>query len=64
MKYITGSRTRGLSPLPVLHRSEKGYNGDLFHNADGATAGLGTGGTFAKLTGVSALSATDLLLQA
>jgi len=26
MKYITGSKTRGLSPLPVLHRSEKGYN--------------------------------------
>ena len=26
MKYITGSKTRGLSPLPVLHRSEKSYN--------------------------------------
>jgi len=26
MKRITGSKTRGLSPLPVLHRSEKSYN--------------------------------------
>lgn len=25
IKYIKGSRTRGLSPLPLMHRSEKGY---------------------------------------
>lgn len=39
-------------------------NGDLFYNANGITAGFGTGGRFATLSGVSALSATDLLLQA
>jgi len=25
MNHITDSRTRGLSPLPVMYRSEKGY---------------------------------------
>ncbi|MBH8574954.1 calcium-binding protein, partial [Nostocaceae cyanobacterium CENA369] len=39
-------------------------NGDLFYNTDGATAGLGSGGQFATLSGVTTLSATDLLLQA
>jgi len=39
-------------------------NGDLFYNPDGITAGLGLGGRFAILSGVSSLTATDLLLQA
>jgi RHS repeat-associated protein len=40
------------------------FNGDLFYNADGATAGLGSGGSFAILAGVTALTATDFHIQA
>ncbi|MBD2202094.1 hypothetical protein H6G33_08800 [Calothrix sp. FACHB-1219] len=40
------------------------FNGDLFYNADGATSGLGSGGYFATLSGVTTLSTTDILLQA
>jgi hypothetical protein len=40
------------------------FNGDLFYNPDGAIAGLGSGGYFAKLSGVSSMSATDFVLQA
>jgi hypothetical protein len=39
------------------------FNGDLFYNPDGAIAGLGSGGYFAKLSGVSSISATDFALQ-
>jgi hypothetical protein len=39
------------------------FNGDLFYNPDGAIAGLGSGGYFANLSGVSSMSATDFALQ-
>jgi Ca2+-binding RTX toxin-like protein len=39
-------------------------NGDLFYNANTTAIGLGTGGRFATLSGVTALSNTDLILQA
>jgi RHS repeat-associated protein len=39
-------------------------NGDLFYNSNGSTAGLGTGGLFANLSGVTSLSATDFAIQA
>jgi Ca2+-binding RTX toxin-like protein len=50
----------GSSARIVFNRA----NGDLFYNANGATAGNGSGGQFATLSGVTTLSATDLLVQA
>jgi pimeloyl-ACP methyl ester carboxylesterase len=44
----------------VFNRS----NGELFYNPDGRTAGLGTGGLFATLSGITSLAATDFLVQA
>jgi Ca2+-binding RTX toxin-like protein len=38
-------------------------SGNLFYNADGVTAGLGTnGGNFAVLTGVTSLTASDFII--
>ncbi|MBE9171333.1 tandem-95 repeat protein [Pleurocapsales cyanobacterium LEGE 06147] len=38
--------------------------GNLFYNQNGVTTGLGTGGQFATLSGIPALSANDFVLQA
>jgi serralysin len=37
-------------------------SGSLFYNTDGATAGFGAGGNFARLTGVSNLASTDIFV--
>jgi Ca2+-binding RTX toxin-like protein len=39
-------------------------NGKLFYNQNGTTAGLGTGGQFATLTGLPNLTASDFIVQA
>jgi Ca2+-binding RTX toxin-like protein len=39
------------------------FNGDLFYNPDGAAAGLGSGGLFANLSGLTSLSGSDFLVQ-
>ncbi|MGL4881737.1 MAG: M10 family metallopeptidase C-terminal domain-containing protein, partial [Waterburya sp.] len=38
--------------------------GNLFYNQNGVTTGLGSGGQFATLSEIPALSATDFILQA
>ena len=38
--------------------------GDLFYNQDGAVAGLGSGGQFASLSRIPALTASDFIIQA
>jgi Ca2+-binding RTX toxin-like protein len=37
-------------------------SGSLFYNTDGAIAGFGTGGSFAKLTGVNNLASSDIFV--
>ncbi|MEH2007110.1 calcium-binding protein [Nostoc sp.] len=39
-------------------------NGQLFYNPNGSTAGFGSGGQFATLTGAPTLTATDFIVQA
>lgn len=38
--------------------------GDLFYNQNGTTTGLGSGGMFANLSGVTTLSGSNFLVQA
>jgi Ca2+-binding RTX toxin-like protein len=45
---ITNDNQAGMSSAKVVYNSA---NGNLFYNADGATAGFGGGGQFATLTG-------------
>ncbi|BAY35528.1 hemolysin-type calcium-binding region (plasmid) [Tolypothrix tenuis PCC 7101] len=58
---VNGATVVGASIARIVFNR---FNGDLFYNPDGATAGLGLGGYFAKLSGVSSMSATDFALQA
>jgi RHS repeat-associated protein len=58
---VNGATIAGSSTSRIIFNRA---NGDLFYNADGITAGFGTGGRFATLTGVNSLTAGDLLLQA
>ncbi|MEH1862644.1 MAG: hypothetical protein V7L21_32625 [Nostoc sp.] len=39
-------------------------SGQLFYNQNGSTAGFGSGGQFATLTGAPTLTASDFVLQA
>ncbi|MEH2323847.1 MAG: hypothetical protein V7K32_09775 [Nostoc sp.] len=39
-------------------------SGQLFYNQNGSTAGFGSGGLFATLTGAPTLAASDFVLQA
>ncbi len=56
-----GATLAGSSAARIVFNSA---NGQLFYNSNGTTAGLGTGGQFATLSGISALANTDLLVQA
>jgi len=56
-----GATLAGSSAARIIFNS---VNGQLFYNSNGTTAGLGTGGQFATLSGLSALTNTDLLVQA
>jgi Ca2+-binding RTX toxin-like protein len=56
-----GALIAGGSSARIVFNS---FNGDLFYNPDGATAGLGTGGLFAHLSGLTSLSRSDFLVQA
>ena len=58
---VNGETVAGSSASRIVFNRA---NGDLFYNANGVTAGFGTGGRFATLAGGSTLSAGDLLLQA
>jgi Ca2+-binding RTX toxin-like protein len=57
----SGSTLAGNSTAKIVFNQA---TGDLYYNSNGATAGLGTGSLFTKLTGVTALAATDVLVQA
>lgn len=56
-----GASIAGSSSARIVFNS---FNGDLFYNPDGATAGLGTGGLFAHLSGLTSMSGSDFLVQA
>jgi Ca2+-binding RTX toxin-like protein len=56
-----GALIAGSSSARIVFNS---FNGDLFYNPDGAAAGLGTGGLFAHLSGLTSLSGSDFLVQA
>jgi Ca2+-binding RTX toxin-like protein len=56
-----GALIAGSSSAKIVFNS---FNGDLFYNPDGAAAGLGTGGLFAHLSGLTSLSGSDFLVQA
>ena len=58
---VNGATSAGASAGRVVFNRA---NGDLFYNANGSMSGFGTGGRFAALSGVNALTASDLLLQA
>ena len=51
----------GASSARIVFNS---FNGDLFYNENGATAGLGSGGLFANLSGLTSLSGSDFIVQA
>lgn len=58
---VNGATVAGASIARIVFNQ---FNGDLFYNPDGVTAGLGSGGRFASFAGSSPLSATDFLLRA
>jgi Ca2+-binding RTX toxin-like protein len=51
----------GSSSAKIVYNSA---TGNLFYNQNAAIAGLGTGGSFATLSGLPSLGATDFLVQA
>ncbi|HEY9601555.1 MAG TPA: calcium-binding protein [Allocoleopsis sp.] len=55
-----GTVIAGSSSAKIVFNS---FNGDLFYNPDGSTGGLGTGGLFAHLSGLTSLSGSDFLVQ-
>jgi hypothetical protein len=48
------------STAKIIYNSS---NGDLYYNADGATAGLGNGSQFAVVQGKPALTVNDFQVQ-
>jgi serralysin len=48
------------STAKIIYNSS---NGDLYYNADGATAGLGNGSQFAVVQGIPALTVNDFQVQ-
>ena len=58
---VNGAAVAGTSSASIVFNR---FTGDLFYNSDGTTVGLGSGGYFAQLSGVSSLGATDFILQA
>jgi Ca2+-binding RTX toxin-like protein len=51
----------GSSSAKIVYNSA---TGNLFYNQNAAISGLGTGGSFATLSGLPSLDATDFLIQA
>ncbi|WP_099070073.1 calcium-binding protein [Nostoc linckia] len=58
---VNGGSLAGTSVAKIVFNR---FNGDLFYNQDGTTAGLGSGGLFATLAGVSSLTTNDLQIVA
>jgi Ca2+-binding RTX toxin-like protein len=59
-EVTNGAIVAGASSASIVFNQA---NGDLFYNTNGTNLGLGSGGHFATLTGVSTLSRNDILLQ-
>jgi len=58
---INGASLAGSSVARIVFNSA---TGDLFYNQDGSVSGLGSGGRYATLTGITSLATTSFLVQA
>jgi Ca2+-binding RTX toxin-like protein len=58
---INGETTAAASTARIVFNQ---FNGDLFYNQNGSLSGLGTGGRFATLAGVTTLTANSFAIQA
>ncbi len=58
---VTTDAAASTSAARIIYNSD---NGKLFYNQNGASSGLGAGGTFAVLSTKPALSSTDFVIQA